>query len=72
MMNMLRFGLEVTPYASAMKLGTAGYLGYVIALSPSGPHRLAGVGVSRHSSWVPAIGNAHEAYYICSSYRGDA
>ena len=54
---------KVTPYANVMKLGTVGLVGYVIALTAVGPHRLTGFGVSRHPSWVPAIDKAHRAYY---------
>ena len=46
-----------------MKLGTVGPVGYVIALTAVGPHRLTGFGVSRHQSWVPSIDKAHRAYY---------
>ena len=62
---------KVTPYANVMKLGTVGLVGYVIALTAVGPHRLTGFGVSRHPSWVPAIDKAHRAYYISVSGRND-
>jgi hypothetical protein len=55
---------KVTPYANFMKLGTVGPVGYVIALTTIGQHRLTGFGVSRHRSWVPSIDKAHRAYYI--------
>ena len=63
-MYMLGICRKVTPYANVMKLGTVGPVGYVIALTAVGPHRLTGFGVSRHPSWVPAIDKAHRAYYI--------
>ena len=69
-MYMLGVCRKVTPYANVMKLGTVGLIGYVIALTAVGPHRLTGFGVSRHPSWVPAIDKAHRAYYSCSRYRG--
>ena len=55
---------QVTPYANVRKLGTVGLVGYVIALTTVGPHRLTGFGVSRHPSWVPSIDKPHRAYYI--------
>ena len=58
---MLGICRKVTPYANVMKLGTVGPVGYVIALTAVGPHRLTGFGVSRHPSWVPAIDKAHRA-----------
>ena len=61
---MLGICRQVTPYANVMKLGTVGPVGYVIALTAVGPHRLTGFGVSRHPSWVPSIDKAHRAYYI--------
>ena len=61
---MLGICRQVTPYANVMKLGTVGLVGYVIALTAVGPHRLTGFGVSRHPSWVPSIDKAHRAYYI--------
>ena len=60
---MLGICRQVTPYANIMKLGTVGPVGYVIALTAVGPHRLTGFGVSRHPSWVPSIDKAHRAYY---------
>ena len=60
---MLGICRQVTPYANVMKLGTVGLVGYVIALTAVGPHRLTGFGVSRHPSWVPSIDKAHRAYY---------
>ena len=60
---MLGICRQVTPYANVMKLGTVGPVGYVIALTAVGPHRLTGFGVSRHPSWVPSIDKAHRAYY---------
>ena len=60
---MLGICRQVTPYANVMKFGTVGSLGYVIALTAVGPHRLTGFGVSRHQSWVPSIDKAHRAYY---------
>ena len=60
---MLGICRQVTPYANVMKLGTVGLVGYVIALTAVGPHRLTGFGVSRHQSWVPSIDKAHRAYY---------
>ena len=60
---MLGICRQVTPYANVMKFGTVGPLGYVIALTAVGPHRLTGFGVSRHQSWVPSIDKAHRAYY---------
>ena len=60
---MLGICRQVTPYANVMKFGTVGLLGYVIALTAVGPHRLTGFGVSRHQSWVPSIDKAHRAYY---------
>ena len=71
-MYMLGVCRKVTPYANVMKLGTVGLIGYVIALTAVGPHRLTGFGVTRHPSWVPAIDKAHRAYYSCSRYRGNA
>ena len=71
-MYMLGVCRKVTPYANVMKLGTVGLVGYVIALTAVGPHRLTGFGVSRHPIWVPAIDKAHGAYYSCSRYRGNA
>ena len=63
---MLGICRQVTPYANVMKLGTVGLVGYVIALTAVGPHRLTGFGVSRHPSWVPSIDKAHRAYYIAA------
>ena len=60
---MLGICRQVTPYANVMKFGTVGPVGYVIALTAVGPHRLTGFGVSRHPSWVPSIDKAHRAYY---------
>ena len=60
---MLGICRQVTPYANVIKFGTVGPLGYVIALTAVGPHRLTGFGVSRHQSWVPSIDKAHQAYY---------
>ena len=60
---MLGICRQVTPYANVMKFGTVGPLGYVIALTAVGPHRLTGFGVSRHQIWVPSIDKAHRAYY---------
>ena len=60
---MLGICRQVTAYANVMKFGTVGPLGYVIALTAVGPHRLTGFGVSRHQSWVPSIDKAHRAYY---------
>ena len=60
---MLGICRQVTPYANVMKLGMVGLVGYVIALTAVGPHRLTGFGVSRHRSWVPSIDKAHRAYY---------
>ena len=60
---MLGICRQVTPYANVMKLGTVGLVGYVIALTAVGPHRLTGFGVSRHPSWVSSIDKAHRAYY---------
>ena len=54
---------KVTPYANVMKLGTVGLVGYVVALTAVGPHRLTGFGVSQHQSWVPSVDKAHRAYY---------
>ena len=54
---------QVTPCANVMKLGTVVGVGYLIALTAVGPHRLTGFGVSRHQSWVPSIDKAHRAYY---------
>ena len=71
-MYMLGVCRKVTPYANVMKLGTVGLIGYVIALTAVGPHRLTGFSVSRHPSWVLAIDKAHRAYYSCSCYRGNA
>ena len=71
-MYMLGVCRKVTPYANVMKLGTVGLVGYIIALTAVGPHRLTGFGVSRHPSWVPAIDKAYRAYYSCSRYRGNA
>ena len=60
---MLGICRQVTPYANVMKFGTVGLVGYVIALTAVGPHRLTGFGVSRHQIWVPSIDKAHRAYY---------
>ena len=60
---MLGICRKVTPYANVMKLGTVGPVGYLIALTAFGLHRLTGFGVSRHRSWVPSIDKAHRAYY---------
>jgi hypothetical protein len=62
---MLGICRQVTPYANVMKFGMVGPLGYVIALTAVGPHRLpvTGFGVSRHQSWVPSIDKAHWAIY---------
>ena len=49
-MYMLGVCRKVTLYANVMKLGTVGLVGYVIALTAFGPHRLTGFGVSRHRS----------------------
>jgi hypothetical protein len=49
-MYMLGVCRKVTPYANVMKLGTVGLIGYVIALTAVGPHRLTGFGVTRHPS----------------------
>ena len=54
---------QVTPDANVVKLGTVCLVGYVIALTAVGPHRLTGFGVSRHQNWVPSIDEAHRAYY---------
>ena len=66
---MLGICRQVTPYANVMKLGTVGPVGYVIALTAVGPHRLTGFGVSRHPSWVPSIDKAHRAYYTAVPER---
>ena len=60
---MLGICRQVTPYANVIKLGTVGPVGYVIALTAVGPHRLTGFSVSRHQIWVPSIDKAHRAYY---------
>ena len=54
-MYMLGVCRKVTPRANVMKLGTVGLVGYVIALTAVGPHRLTDFGVPRDPSWVPAI-----------------
>ena len=71
-MYMLGVCRKVTPYVNLMKLGTVGPVGYAIALTAVGPHRLTSFGVSRHPSWVPSIDKAHRAYYSCSRYRRNA
>jgi hypothetical protein len=63
---------EVTPYAKVMKLGTVGSVGYIVAPTTFGPHRLTGFGVTTRDTQVPAIDKAHGAYYSCSRCCGNA
>ena len=59
---MLGICWQVIPDANVMKLGTVGLVGYLIALTAVGPHRLTGFGVSQHQSWVLSIDKARRAY----------